>query len=313
MKSLNDPTGKEGPPLASVVLPVYNGERYLAEAIDSILAQTWRDFELLLLDDGSQDQTWPIIESYCAKDKRCRGISRENRGLVATLNEGIALSRGEFLLRMDADDIALPQRFEQQIRYLQENPECVALGCRFILIDPESLPIMEMGHCLSHEQIDEGNLSGEGSFMCHPGTALRAAVVKDIGGYREEFRHAEDVDFFLRLAEVGKLANLPDVLLAYRQHPQSIGYAKRAEQVRSTWLAVNAAYQRRKNGAPKSKILEADTENPPDLAEIHAKWAWWALSAGNVATARKHAWISLRSSPFKPATWKVLACALRGR
>lgn len=298
-------------PGASVLLPVYNAERYLEFAIRSVLSQSYRDFELLLLNDGCSDNSSGIIERFCKQDARCRCLSWPNRGLVASLNSGIEAARGEILLRMDADDICRPGRFERQLRYLDAHPECVALSGRFLLIDPDGLPIMEMGDRLTHDQIDAGNLSGAGSFICHPAVAMRKGAVVAAGGYREAFAHAEDLDLFLRLAEIGRLANLPELLLDYRQHPDSIGYAKRTAQLQATRAAVMAA--RRRRHLPEMPPLAPVEEAAPVPADIHRMWGWWALSAKNLKTARKHAFKSLRYTPFSPASLRLLACVARGR
>src|SRR4051794_24772902 len=113
------------PPPISVLLAVYNGGRYLRAAVDSILTQTFTDFEFIIIDDGSTDGSLATLREFAQRDPRINLVSRPNKGLTVTLNEGIALARGEFLARMDADDIALPQRFEKQIAYLRDHPECV--------------------------------------------------------------------------------------------------------------------------------------------------------------------------------------------
>ena len=199
----------------TVLLAVYNGQQYLREAIDSILSQTFRDFEFLIIDDGSTDNTLFILNEYARRDSRIKLVTRPNKGLTYTLNEGIFLARGEFLARMDADDICLPQRFEKQLAYLRQHPECVLVGSRVQLMDPEGLPLREMSQEQSHQEIDDAHLN-RGWPVVHPATMMRLSAIKQIGGYRDEFNTLEDLDLFLRLAEVGKLANLPDVLLRYR-------------------------------------------------------------------------------------------------
>ncbi len=313
MNQLSDHSSDTAPalPQASVLLPVYNAARYLERAIQSVLAQSFRDFELLLLNDGSSDRSLEIMQRLAAQDARCRCLAWPNRGLVASLNAGIEAARGEILLRMDADDICRPGRFERQIRYLAAHPECVALSGRYLLIDPDGLPIMEMGDRLTHAEIDAGNLSGAGSFMCHPAVAMRRAAVVAAGGYRAAFAHAEDLDLFLRLAENGRLANLPELLLDYRQHPDSIGYAKRTAQLQATRAAVMAARSRRH--LPEMPSPPAACQAAPAPADTHRMWGWWALSARNLKTARKHAFKALRYNPFSPASLRLLACVARGR
>lgn len=299
-------------PTASVILPVYNAGKYLDAAIESVLGQTFTDFELLLLNDGSTDGSLARLEYYAAQDSRCRLFSWPNQGLVATLNEGIRLARADILLRMDADDLCRPERFERQVTYLQANPECVALGTRVMLIDPEGQPLCLFAGATSHEQIDSAHLAGRGGAIAHPSTAVRKTAVVHVGGYRANFVHAEDIDLFLRLSEVGRLANLPEVLFDYRQHPSSIGYRHAQVQFASTSKAVAEARFRR----GLDKIIQFSTKETSfrtvSLADVHRKWSWWALSGGNLATARKHAFQALVLQPFDIDNFKLVACVLRG-
>lgn len=299
-------------PAASVLLPVYNAGNYLGKAIESVLTQSFTDFELLLLNDGSSDGSLEILERYSAKDTRCRVHSWPNRGLIATLNEGIRLAKAEIIFRMDADDICHPARFEKQMAYLDQHPECVALGSRVMLIDPDGQPIMTFVDATTHDTIDQAHFTGRGGAIPHPSAAMRKSVLTKLGGYREAFPHAEDIDLFLRLAEVGQLANLPEVLLDYRQHLSSIGYKHRDVQMTSTRRAVAEAARRR--SIPESNVVNSFelTTKAPCLADIQRKWSWWALSGKNVATARKYAWKAFKSSPFEIENFKLLACVLRG-
>lgn len=301
-------------PACSVVLPVYNAGKYLPGAIESVLRQTYSDFELLLLNDGSTDGSLHVLEVFAAQDPRCHVHSWPNRGLIATLNEGIRLARTDIIVRMDADDICHPQRFEKQIAYLAAHPECVAVGSRVKLIDPEGAPLRVFVDDIQHEAIDRAHMSGEGgSRICHPTVALRKAAIIACGAYRSEFQHAEDIDLFLRLAETGRLANLPEVLLEYRQHLGSIGYKHAEMQRNSARKAVFEASRRR--GLELSNWLVTDAGAvgvPAHLADVHRKWGWWALSGGNHVTARKHALKALRLKPWSLENIKLLGCILRG-
>jgi glycosyltransferase involved in cell wall biosynthesis len=297
------------PPI-TVLLAVYNGQTYLREAIDSILNQTYRDFELLVIDDGSKDQTLPILREYEKRDPRVRLVSRPNKGLTNTLNEGLELARGEFLARMDADDLCLPTRFEKQIAYLREHPDCVLLGSRVLLMDPEGLPIREMCFEQSHEEIDSAHLN-RGWPVVHPATMMRLSALRQIGGYRDEFNTLEDLDLFLRLAEVGKLANLPEVLLRYRQHFASVTHSREEKQNQIRQAIYDQTRARR--GLPADVPPPTGRSRPRKRYEQHRFWAWSALKAGNKQTARKHAFKTLQGAPFAPDSWRLIACALRGR
>lgn len=299
-------------PAVSVILPVFNGDKYLSFAIESILSQSFKDFELIILNDGSTDSSLPVIKSFASQDPRVVVVDRENRGLVASLNEGLRLAKAELIARMDADDICLENRFLKQVNYLNLNPNCVAVGCKILLIDPDGLPIMEMSHHLNHADIDAGNMSGCGSFIAHPAVMMRRKAVLDVGGYRDEFRQAQDVDLFLRLAEVGRLSNLSQVLLNYRQHLNSVGYAHSQAQMRCARNAAIKACHRRKLPIPPGLLREDTGGTIQNVADVHRKWAWWSLSGGNVATARKHLMEAFHFEPFSPKNWKLLMCVLRG-
>jgi glycosyltransferase involved in cell wall biosynthesis len=306
---LNGPFLNYSEPAISVLMPVYNAERYLLAAVESLLAQTFEDFELLVLDDGSTDNSLSILREFEANDSRIRVRSRENRGLVASLNELIAIARGRYLARMDSDDVCRPQRFARQITYLDAHPECVAAGTRVLFIDPEGMPIFAPDNKLTHEEIDSGHMSGvRGMRICHPSVMMRKAAVMQVGKYRDR-RFAEDLDLFLRLAEIGRLANLPEVLFEYRQHFDSLCYVHHDESSQFARLAIEDACKRR--GVAIKSTTEA-TFKPERPAETHRKWVWWALSAGNLATARRHAIKALAIEPFSIKNMKTVACAIRG-
>jgi glycosyltransferase involved in cell wall biosynthesis len=279
--------------------------------MESVLAQSFQNFELLVLDDGSVDLTREILGQFATQDDRVRILSRENRGLVATLNELISMSRGQYLARMDADDVCRPERFALQVEYLKNHPACVAVGSQILLIDPEGMPICNFAMDPAHESIDSAHLSGiGGSLLCHPSVLMRRDAVVRAGSYRNGCEYAEDIDLFLRLAELGELTNLPEVLLHYRQHVSSIGYARYQQQSSAIKKAARNARIRR--GIANALDERVSATKPQTVADAHRKWAWWALMAGNVATARKHARKALIAEPFSPKSLKLAACAIRG-
>ncbi len=313
--AINPMSQSSSQPSASVILPVFNAGEYLDAAVESILNQSYADFELLLLDDGSTDGSLARMKKFAQRDPRCQVHTWPNRGLIATLNEGIRLSKGEILFRMDADDLSMPDRLKLQINYLSEHPGCVAVGARVMLIDPDGLEICQFVKELTHADIDAAHLAGRGGSLCHPAVAMRRSAVDKVQGYRDQFPHAEDIDLFLRLAEIGVLSNLPAVLLCYRQHPKSVGYQHASTQRGSAQRAVAEA--RRRRGLANVSTADpcrSDTMAPEitPLSEVHRKWAWWALAGGNIATARKHAFKALRLNPLGWEHWKLVACALRG-
>lgn len=300
-------------PKISVLLPVYNAEAYIDEAIKSVLNQSFKDFELIIINDGSTDDSLARIQHYAQLDDRCLVHSTENSGIVKSLNFGVNLARADIICRMDADDICMPQRLEKQFEYLNKHPECVAVGSNVLLIDPEGMPIVTWKYPNRHEEIDNLNLTGSvGSCICHPSVAIKKSSFIMVGAYRTNFEYAEDYALFLRLAEVGKLANLPDVLLKYRQHSASIGHVKRKQQLMVTQEALEEALLRR--GLPLNHALNADfIKNyvPPTSQDTFIKWAWWALSEKYYSTSFKYGFKALKLNFFNIKTYSLLACIAR--
>lgn len=298
-------------PLVSVVMAAYNVEAYAAEAVESILGQTFRDFEFLIMDDGSTDGTFAILRRYADRDPRIRLWSRENRGIVASSNELIDRARGEFLARMDCDDIALPDRFECQVEYLHQHPDCVAVGSQALLIDPEGDPLCIWFKSRTHEEIDAKLISGDSGQFCHPTTMLRRQTLIEAGKYNPRFPIASDLDVFLRLAELGQLANIPRVLLKYRAHFESVSHREPRRQMELVREIILEA--RRRRHLDEAIIPVEIPESRPARNEVQRKWGWWALASGQVRTARKHAWRAFRTEPFSFESLRLLYCALRGR
>jgi glycosyltransferase involved in cell wall biosynthesis len=298
-------------PAVTVLMPVYNAERYVDEAVRSILGQTFADFEFIIIDDGSKDRSLAILEEYAARDPRIRLVSRPNTGIVRALNQGLDMASGELVARMDADDIALPERLAKQRKYLEGHPECVMVGSRVLVIDPEGMPLTIMSDALTHEQIVDGFLAGRGQLVHHPAVMYRRQVVLEIGAYREIFDEAEDLDLFLRLAEVGRIVNMEEPLLKYREHLTKASRA-RVVRVEENCRRIREDAHRRR-GLPFHSAANQEEVKPFVEAEVYRTWGWWAVMSGNLASARKHAISCLARTPFDLASWKLLYCAIRGR
>lgn len=286
---------KPKPPLVSVLLPVYNAADYVEQAVRSILAQTLRDFELIVIDDGSTDQSGAILTELARQDARIRLVRRPNTGIVGALNEALALARADLVARMDADDIAWPARLHKQAAYLAQHPECVAVGSAILVIDPLGDPIKEPTQALSHEEIDAQLLSGYGWALVHPAAMMRRQAVLAIGGYRTQYNKVEDLDLFLRLAEQGRLANLPDVLLSFRQHFTSTCVQFSDTQSRLKLDVVKEAYQRR--GIPLPEPFSLPKEVRLTGCAQHLSWAMFALRRGRAEQALRHIGAAIRTAP----------------
>uniref|UniRef100_UPI0030CB1C0C glycosyltransferase n=1 Tax=Novosphingobium sp. ZN18A2 TaxID=3079861 RepID=UPI0030CB1C0C len=240
-------------PALSVAMSVYNGERFLAEAIESVLAQTFGDFEFLILDDGSRDGTRDIVAAYAARDPRIRPIVRENRGLIASLNQLLAEARAPLVARMDADDVCLRRRFERQVQFLGEHPDYGVLGSWTLEIDgdgnewsdggtpPSALPV-------THEAF-LASIDGQGPLLCHSAVMYRRDAVLAVGGYHAAFRHCEDLDLWLRLSSLTRIANLPEYLLRYRRYDEQVSNRHATEQQIGAAVA-RMAWRERQAGRP---------------------------------------------------------------
>ena len=308
---MTDRAESSAAPLVSVVMTVYNSARFVGEAIESILNQTFRDLELIVVDDGSKDDSLAVLRRYEQSDPRVKVLTRPNGGCWIASNDGLAVARGRLIARMDADDVSLPERLAKEVAFLDANPQVVCVGTHVLLIDADGEPLRVMPDPprLTHKEIDTGHLTGGGQVMYHPSVVIRREALDKVGLYRE-WPAALDLDMFLRLAEVGELANLPDVLLKYRQHMGSIGHAKMKLQLETCREMVRQAYERR--GLTPAGSIGFDRIKQMTVTEQHRKWAWWALKGGHVPSARKHARKALQKSPFSRESWRVMYCSLRG-
>jgi glycosyltransferase involved in cell wall biosynthesis len=199
-------------PLISVVMPVYNAEKYLEEAIESILSQSYENFEFIILNDGSTDRSLEIIKKFSKRDPRIKVISRNNKGLSATLNEGINLARGKYFARQDADDISNIDRFKKQVRFMDENPSISLLGTNYRIVD-EKGNHLNMTDVFTHPKdlkmaVIFSNQFGHGSIM------LRKEILKQTGSYENCL--AEDYDLWTKVSRVGQIANLEEPLYSWR-------------------------------------------------------------------------------------------------
>lgn len=248
------------PPSISVAMSVYNGERFLATAIDSVLAQTFADFEFLIVDDGSSDASGAIIDAYAARDPRIRAIRRENRGLIASLNQLLSEARAPLVARMDDDDIACPERFARQHAFLQEHPDYGVVSTWSHDIDADGNPLAtpELDHPTDHEGFLEA--LHHSTPLCHPSVVYRRDLVLGIGGYHAAFRHCEDYDLWLRLADVTRLCSIPERLMKYRRTDDQVSNRHIVEQQTNAAIAYFAWLERRAGRPDPTEELK---EMPP--------------------------------------------------
>lgn len=208
--------------LISVIMPVFNGQKYLAEAIESILYQTFPHYEFIIIDDASSDKSLPIAQHYAKLDPRIRLIhNNENVGIAKSLNKGIELAKGFYIARMDADDISLPDRFQKQVDFLEENPHIAVLGGAFIYIDASGTPSKQVNYFPRPNQVRWKLFFG--NHLAHPTIMMRADLFKQHGiHYNETLQTTQDYDLWVNIVQHHQLANLPDVLIYYREHNASV-------------------------------------------------------------------------------------------
>jgi hypothetical protein len=217
----------KGLPLVSVVMPVYNAAPYVRNAVDSILGQTFHDFEFIIINDGSTDNTTSIIDGY--RDPRVLIITQANHGLVYSLNRGIELARGTYIARMDADDVSLPDRLAKQVEMFAKEPGLCVVGTSIIRID-EAGKQLGMECYLAHDAELRQDLAIRCPFA-HGSVLMRTSAVQQVGGYRQEFWPAEDYDLWRRMAAVGQLANSLEPLYQYRVHGKCISVMEDSKQI----------------------------------------------------------------------------------
>jgi glycosyltransferase involved in cell wall biosynthesis len=287
-------------------MSVYNGARFVRQAVDSILAQTMADFEFIILDDASADGTLEILRSY--RDPRIL-ILRNNRnvGLAASLNRGISEACGVYVARQDADDHSHPDRLLQQARYLDQNPGVGVVGTATRWIDDEQnlLQIWPLG--MDNPELQQHLMRT--CWLIHGSTMYRRRSVKELGGYDTAMRTGQDYDLWLRMSETWDLVSLPDVLYVFRRHTNAVSESCREEQMRNVEIGLARAIQRRTSYARLAMGLGRD-HVPARLRamtrrQLAQRYVWW--SAGARELSRRIAWqyllIALLFDPTTPEIW----------
>lgn len=242
----------------SIVMPVYNGHKFLAEAIESVLNQTHANFEFIIIDDGSTDNSAAIIKQYAETDARVLLHQQQNSGLPVTLNRGIGLAKAEIIARMDADDIMLPNRLERQIPFLINHPEAAVVSCCSYHIDEKGRRIGKSGIYPSLASVEncKKHIARGGMIFClHPGVIFWKKAVMSVGGYNEALPVSEDTELWNRMADHGLYTIvMPERLLEYRIHMGAISSAWHKSSDHRSW--VHTTIVSRRNGLPALSFEE---------------------------------------------------------
>jgi glycosyltransferase involved in cell wall biosynthesis len=282
-------------PAVSVVMSAYNGERFLREAVESILRQTFSDFELIVVDDGSTDATPRMLAEYAAADSRVVVHRQSNQGHAAGLNCGIGLARAPLIARIDADDAALPTRLERQSRFLIEHATVAVVGGAVTFIDESGRSFADVPYPLTDAEIRETLTKMSAPFL-HPAVMLRRDAFERVGGYRPVFQVAEDYDLWLRIAECYELANLPEIVLRYRIHAKQTT-VQNLERGTLAMFAARTSARARKARCPDPLekvdridyqiLFAAGVTNNDITAAIVYNTTWWAKTLSRAGYARE--------------------------
>jgi glycosyltransferase involved in cell wall biosynthesis len=305
-------------PRVTVLMPVYNGERYVHEAISSILNQTFQDFELLIVNDGSTDNSINIIDSF--NDKRIRVIHNEaNIKLIATLNKGLSLAKGQYIARMDCDDISLPKRLEKQFIFMESNPDVAMVGSWIKVVNEYGGLTRSIKYLTPAEYISSVLLFA--NCFAHPSIFIRSSSLQE-NRYLDSFLHAEDYDLWVRLASCYKVSNLQQFLVKYREHAAGIT-SKKSEIVFQTTQKI-MRYQLNFLGIQATdneidlhyKIGQLNVESTPGSLQAAERWLIKLLTANrkmryypntSFEYVIAHRWLGLcsRATSINTKSWEL--------
>lgn len=230
-KDLGNPTApgeaaaRAGSPAVSVLMSVRNGMPYVRETIDSIVGQTFTDWEMVIVDNGSEDDTAPYVERRAKEEPRIVLLRNAvDLGICRSLNRGLAACRGRWIARIDGDDRALPQRLERQLAFVRDHPGVGVASCLAYYIDPSGRRVGKTAHDLTSPAAFQRYIAANRAIgILHPGTIIDRDILTAVGGYRHEFYPAEDIDLWARIADAGAMILVqPELLMEYRVHGRSI-------------------------------------------------------------------------------------------
>lgn len=265
------------PVRVDVLIPAYNAAGTLLQSLASISAQTLSDIRILVVDDGSTDDTPALLAEAAAKDSRIVLIRRDNGGIVEALNQGLAACTADYVARFDADDLAYPHRLERQLAYLEANPDCAAVGCDVDHIDEHGAPIEGLPRPGSPAGADPASVPAREPYLIHPFLLARRAAMAEAGGYRH-VPNSEDSDLYWRMEERGRLHNLDERLGQYRMHMGSISGASvlggRVMAIGSQLGALSA--RRRRAGKPDLVFTKDDAPALKAAGTLEAMHAYAA-------------------------------------
>ena len=258
----------------SVYMIVHNGSRFIRAAVDSILAQSFPDFEFVVVDDGSTDETADILNSY--RDGRLRVVHQPHCGGPRASNRALAECKGDLIARIDADDIALPDRISRQVEFLRRNPDVGMVSSNYLHIDENEEPLWEVRLPESHSDLLRQLWLR--NRILHSATMIRRSVVEAVGNYDEILRFAQDYDFWLRIASRFKLANLPQILAKKRLHGGATRLSSNRQNMQCFLLVRRRAAEMYGLGwIYRIRLLKYHLlpVSPPPLLSMLLRMQWW--------------------------------------
>lgn len=298
--------------MLSVVMSVFNGSKFLNVAIDSVLNQTYKNFEFIIINDGSTDKSLEIIRSF--DDPRIIIIDQTNQGLAKSLNNGVKVSKGEFIARMDADDICYPTRFEEQLKFISYNPDCVVVGTNANCIDMKRNFLFKTNLALTDTKIRD--VLPESPFF-HSSTIFKKLSFFEVGGYPEEiFQYFEDKILWNKISMLGTLHNISEPLIQYRMVPNSISNVPHKKLIELRTLANSII-------ANNYTITPNDVQKINEIVKIPLKYKYanYYLRIGALHLSDKKRWLAFKNlivsfyyQPFERNTsTRLVACFLPNR
>jgi glycosyltransferase involved in cell wall biosynthesis len=258
--------------LVSVLMTAYNAERFLPLAVESVLRQTFADFEFVIIDDGSTDRTPEILRDYAAKDARIVPVTHANMGMGRSLNKGLAMVRGTWVARIDADDEMLPNRLGRQVAFINERPDVAVTATLVNFIDGRGRVLgRSQSELLSKAALDAVLRKGELIHVHHPAVLARGDVLREVGGFRPEFWPADDVDLWNRVADAGHLVQVqPEHLTNYRIHGASVCVDSSRRATRKLeWVEACARARRAGAAEPAWEQFLAACDNGSPVARFN--------------------------------------------
>ncbi len=274
-------------PVISVVMSIYNGEKYICESVDSILNQTYVNFEFIIINDGSNDASLDILHEYQSRDSRLLIVNQENIGLTRSLNRGVKLAACEYIARQDADDISTPSRLEKQLNYMENHPEVAVIGCLADVFGTNGVihrstdPKFKLSPLGIKRYLAKKNLFMHGSSM------MRKSCLAKVGFYREFFRHSQDYDLWLRLSQYFDLAILPKHLYGYRVTADAVSVSRYHTQKQYAELARKLHAERLATGKDSYDKLVSFYPDGLPVREVLNKYDYHIFLAGELVSGNK--------------------------